>query len=144
MKKEQLFFSAFVIVVVGGLSYYFYQKGKEQPTTRDLPFDIKDKDGLPIKSPSDNSSLQMLAQNINSDLSGFNFLGQHDETPYQIALSLSNTDFVQLYNIYNTYFQPDSKETLTKWIENDKSIFYSPFETIKQAILKRLYSLDLR
>ncbi len=77
-------------------------------------------------------------------MKGLNLFGAHDIVPFQDALSLSDTDFTKLYNIFNTKYQQEYKETLTGWLTNESAVPYSPFETVKDNMLKRLGKLNLK
>lgn len=131
------------VVIVGVIAYYFYQKGKAKPTIENLPPDLSGTTTTTGTTPTSNSQLQELAGQIYEDAIGANVFSNHDESIYERALALSNTDFVQLYNIFNSLYQPELKETLHAIIDDQWAIPYTPWETIKNAMLNRFNSLHL-
>lgn len=129
------------IVVVGLITgIYFYRQGKKQTTIAPLPFD---NNGTNI--PSDIPKITTIAEQMYNDMKGINW--KHDASIYGNALSLSNTDFVELYNIYNTKYQADMG-TLTESIAGEWSditlLGADAWNTVKKSMLDRLASLNLK
>ena len=130
------------LALIAGTAWYFYRQGQKKPTIAGLPTDTQAGGGS-SSIPSDNARIESISERIYRDGAGFNVFANHDEQPYQDALALSNTDFVQLYNIWNSLHQAEFSETLKGFINDQWSVPYSPFATIKESILQRMDTLDL-
>lgn len=141
--KNTAILAIVVVAGVAGFAYYWYRQGAKKPTIAGLPAD-QQAGGGSSNVPSNNARLEQISEQIYRDGKGFNIFGNHDEVPYQDALALSNTDFVQLYNIWNSLHQAEFSETLKGFIEDQWAIPYTPFDTAKSAILKKFDTLDLQ
>jgi len=138
--SQRIGIAVFIIAASATVIYYFYKQGKNSALVNqaNLPPDLS-----PSGGTDSNANLSQIAQRMNADMSGLNILGWHDEVPYEDALALSNTDFVQLYNIYNALYQKDSGQTLTQWINAESYQPLSAWQAVQQAMIQRLTSLNL-
>jgi len=137
-------------LIVGGLIaltlllsfWYFYRQGKKTTTIAKLPTD--DPNTGNQSSGVGDSVISQISTDMYNDMKGLNWGSYHDETPFNSAMTLSDTDFVKLYNFFNTKYQKDSEATLTAWLNGEKAIPYSPFDSVKVVMLSRLGKLNLK
>lgn len=130
-----------VLIGIAGVGYYFYKKGKQEPTIGDVPEDTGGS-GTTSSGMTDDA-LQRLAGDIRRDCIGINVFANHDTDLYEVALSLSNRDFVRLYNMFNLMYQSQYEETMRQVIESQWAMPYSPFESLKESMSMRFDSLNL-
>jgi hypothetical protein len=111
------------------LAYYAYSKIPKKATVHG------------IQSASQ-SQLQSLASKLHEDISGLTFINAI--SLYQQAISLSDGDFIRLYNIYNELFQGQDGETLTEAVNGEFAWLgnYS-FKVVKEEFLSRCSALNL-
>lgn len=143
-KKQKVIVAGITItiIVIGGIAIYFYEKGKSQTTQATIPPDT-DGNGNLITTPTDTNNDTQIATQIYNDCNGIDWFADHDENIYSNALALSNTDFVAMYNIFNTLYQSKSGYTLTGIINASYAVPFSPWSASKQAMLARLGNLNL-
>lgn len=130
-----------VLVIIVALSFYFYKKGKKTTSIQYLPGDLpygNSGNGSNQTTGASNSEIKSIAQSMFADMDGFNIWG-HDIEPYQRASTLSDTDFVKLYNTFNALYQTESGETLTQWLVNEK--FYN--NEVTDSLITRCAKLNL-
>lgn len=141
LETKQVVIGFIILLILVGI--YFYYKGKDQVTISKLPPNDN------LTNPSGNSSgvgqsvLTQLATNLYNDMSGISWLSNHDESLFEQALALSNYDFTQLYNIYNTKYEKDNGKTLMQMVQSCVAIPYTAFETAKNGMINRFGSLNL-
>lgn len=130
------------LVVLVSVAIYFYKKGKKQVSVQVLPYDVAGEPtgtGQPgTGNGISNNQIKVLVQKLYDDMSGFNWSG-HDQAPYQEMSTLSDTDFVRVYNLFNTLYQKESEQTLREWIDNEKYAF----SFLTDSILQRMAKLNL-
>lgn len=141
--KVHMWIAISVIVVLIVFSVYFYRKGKKQTSIQALPGDLPGSNQA-NNNPAgiSNAEILQLTTDLYNDMQGVNFWG-HDNTLFQKLLTLSDTDFVKVYNTFNTSYQSTSGETLTQWIANETNVTGN-FMILKEAILDRCAKLNLR
>lgn len=135
--RLQIIISVIVLLLLAGLAYFFYRRGKKQVTLQYLPGDLPGNPSSGNVSGASNDEIKSLAIELHSDMDGFNAWG-HDYAPYERASQLSNTDLVKLYNAFNAMYQTQSGETLTSWISNER---YTRVD-LPSAIISRLIKLN--
>lgn len=140
MKKNAVYIIAGSALVLGVL-YFVYKQGKKSPSIAPIPTDTGGSSGSGVSLP--NGDLISLAGEIYRDCIGLDIFAAHDESIYQRALALSNTDFVRLYNIFNSAYQPMIEDTMRGLINDQWAIPYSPWATIREAMMKRFDTLNL-
>jgi len=138
--KQFLIIGAVILVVFIIIGIWFYRKGKKQVTIAEVPFDS------PFESSNSNnpysvsdSELVELSDRLYREMDGFGIW--RDADPYKDLIKLSDTDFVKVYNIFNTNHQSKSGETLKKWIENEYVI--GELASYIKSILDRMGRLNL-
>ena len=137
--KNILYIAGAILLFLILLSAYFYSKGKKTTTIAPLP-----PDAAGVATASSSADVSKLSSDLYSDMKGISWLANHNEVPYQEALTLSDTDFVKLYNDYNTKYQSLDGRTLTAWINACSAIPFTPFDTVKTAMISRLGKLNLK
>ena len=145
-QKKKLFIGAAILVLLLILGLIFYNKGRKTVTIAKLPVDDTGSGSSGSNSVGDSVVSQAVTEMYN-DMKGLNLFGYHDEAPYQTLMTFSDTDFVKAYNFFNTKYQVQEggglENTFTAWLKAEKAIPYSPFDTVKAAILARLGKLNL-
>lgn len=95
--------------------------------------------------PGGGSLVGQIAAALHADMAGLNFgiWQDHDLEPYQQALALSNTQFVELYNVFgDNYFSEGG--TLTQWLEDEIDMGADDaWIALKESMIQRLGSLNL-
>ena len=137
--KEYLYFTAGTIIIFAIVGIYFYRQGKKEITIAPLPGD-----NTGDNQPQDIPGLSSLAQEIYNDCNGLNWGTNHDEDIYKRALALNATNFVELYNIWNTKFQPITSETLTEYISDQWSLPGTQWRITKETMIARLGHENLK
>ncbi len=138
--KQILIIIAIVVVILITVGVWFYLKGKKTVTIQKPPLDDPNADQGTGNNPNavSNGQITAIASALFEDMKGFNWSG-HNSEPYKNLDSLSDTDFVNVYNTFNAAHQSDSKETLKQWIENEDYAF----SDITKSILERMGRLNL-
>lgn len=132
-----------ILIIVIAIAIYFYQKGKKTTTIAPVPIDRPgDTSGGNNTAGASDGELKQLAVDLFTEMDGFN--ATRDYIPYDRLLLLSDTDFVNVYNIFNTKYQGSSGETLVEWVAGEKYIWDDRFKTIKQNIASRAGRLGLK
>lgn len=140
--KRKLIIGTFLFLVFVAILWYAYRQGKKTTTIAKLPTDNVGS-GTQSTGVGD-AMISGTATSLYNDMKGLNLFGYHNEQPYSDAMTYSDTDFVKLYNIFNTKYQKDSSATLTEWINGESAVPYSPFDTIKTSFVARLGKLNLK
>lgn len=144
VSKQTIVVIGSALVAIGGLTWYAYDQGKKKHQRQPLPFDIIDEHGEITDQAQHLEVLQQIAGAMYDDMKGFNIFSIHNPTPYEQALALSNTNFVELYNIFNSRYQGENGETLTQWIMAEGTDpIGGVWTVITNAMLNRLNSLNL-
>lgn len=136
--KTHIWIAVIVLIMLVGLGYFFYRKGKKTVTIQSLPNDLPGGPTGGIAGAS-NNEIKLVANALYDDMKGYNYSG-HNYAPYSQAIAFSDTDIVKLYNAFNTLYQTESGETLKQWIEGE-SYYYSD---IPQSLLARFAKLNLK
>ena len=136
--KNNLYIGGAIVLLLLLLFWYFYSQGKKTTTIAKVPTD-----SAGASTASSSGTLTALSASLHSDMSGIDWLANHDESIFQQALTLSDTDFVNLYNDYNTTYQAADSKTLTAMINACYSIPFTAFATDKAAMISRLGKLNL-
>ncbi len=136
-KKQQniLFWTLFIGTLGGGVGLYFYLQGKKQPTFVTPP----DEGGGTLPDPE----IQQIASSVYADMKGVNVFGHNVQLWTSQVTTLSNTDFVRLYNAFNSKYQPDSGQTFTQWVQNETNLLLPQWTVVQQTVLNRCASLNL-
>lgn len=139
--KTILIVLAVLVVLIVGVAFYYYRKGKKQVTIQAPPLDNPTGgNGSQQNNPYGVSDSQILAiaGSLHKDMEGFNWNG-HDIEPFQNLNALSDSDFVRVYNVFNSKYQAESEETLKQWIESETFVF----DDVIDSILSRMARLNL-
>lgn len=137
--KQILIISAIVLVVFVIVGIWFYRKGTRQITIQEPPLDDPETDaGANNPYAVSKSEILQVVDGLYRDMQGFNWSG-HDIEPFEKLQSLSDTDFVNVYNVFNSKYQQESQETLKEWIESESFAF----DDIIDSILARMGRLNL-
>lgn len=133
-----------VVTGLGLLLWYAYEQGQKKNSAVKLPFDVNSQ-GTTTNQPTSLGVIQSIAGRIYNGDTGINvpLFSEHDEQAYQMALQLSNTDFTELYNVFNAKYQPDLKITMTKLINDQFAFADSTYGVLRVTMLNRLNSLNL-
>lgn len=138
--KQILITIAVITVILIAVGLWFYSKGKKQTTIKEPPLDNPIlNDGTNgtgvINNPNSVSSSEITAisNDLFEDMSGFNWSG-HNVEPYQRLSALSDTDFVNVYNVFNNAYQSQSGATLKQWIEAESYAFNDVTDSIKERM----------
>jgi hypothetical protein len=134
---------AFFVALAGGVAYYFYSQGKQTTTIKKDVYDTNP-DGNPTNVPQNIPYLTQLAGQVYDDLNGINLFANHNEQLYDETMSLSNTDFVGFYNIWNDTYQQEYGKPLKAAIEEHGALPFTPWATVKDAVLARMDTLKLK
>lgn len=134
--KQLLYSGIALLVVLIGIGWWFYHKGKKTTTIAAIPNDTPE--GANNSAGVSLSQISQIADALYTDMDGFNWAG-HDSQPYQDFESLSDTDFVKVYNTFNTKHQSEGNGTLKKWIEDEDYAF----DDVVDSILSRMGRLNL-
>ncbi len=132
--KQILITAVIVFLIIALISFHFYRKGKKTTTIVQPPAD--NGTGPAVNVPT--TTITAIANDLHTDMDGFNFSG-HDVKPYQELMALSNTDFVRVYNTFNTLFQGPSGQTLREWIESESYAF----DDVVESIIQRFNALNI-
>lgn len=142
--KQVLIILAVLLVILAVTGFYFYKKGKKKVTAVPLPSDKPVViDGEVQNNPFglSRASIAELSEQLYSDMKGLTILRDNDL--YSDWLRLSDTDFVDLYNIFNSKHQADSGATLKEWLYGEVGVWGSDFNALKKDILTRMSRLNL-
>ena len=131
--------AAIVVVIFIAIGIYFYLKGKKTTTIAPLPTDQPDPNQPNNANGVGAGMISQIADSLYNDMKGWNWLG-HDATPYKQLDSLSDTDFVAVYNDFNTKHQSESGETLVQWINGEQYAFAD----VQNSIRDRFGRLNLK
>lgn len=126
-----------LLILIIGFAYYFYSQGKKTTTIAAIPVDQPT--GTNNSAGVSDSEISQISSDLHADMDGFNYAG-HNVEPYQKLDGLSDTDFVKVYNLFNTNYQPASKETLKGWIDDEDYAF----NDVVESIIARMGRLDLK
>lgn len=135
--KQLLIIVAVVIVIFIAIGFWFYRKGRKKVTAVKPPLDNPNTGGNNTAGVS-NAEILSISDALFTDMDGYNWSG-HDVMPYQRLQALSDTDFVNVYNVFNSKYQPESGETLKQWINSE---MYA-FDDVIESILDRMARLNL-
>lgn len=141
--KMTLIYIGIALVVLIIVGVYFYRRGKKTVTIQQVPIDnpTQDNGGSTNNNPAGESqaAITELANRLYNEMNGTNFW--RDSAPYNDLLLLSDTDFVKVYNTFNTLHQAESAATLKAWLVDEYGI--GEFATFKEQILTRMGRLNL-
>src|SRR5574343_164625 len=123
-KKEKIILISIgaAIIIIAAVAFYFFKQGKKTTSIQYGPGEVPGNPGSGSQLGASNEEIKKIATGLYDDMDGFNWNG-HDMEPYKAALLLNDNDIIKLYNAFNTMYQPESGQTLTAWIENEK--FYN-------------------
>lgn len=138
--KQLLIVIGVVLLIVIAVGIWFYRKGKKQTTIAAPPADNAG-GGATNNNPAgvSNSEISMLADALYQEMDGVSLWRNID--PYIDLMVLSDTDFVKVYNMFNTKHQAEGDGTLKEWIESESGI--GEFATVQAAIVARMARLSL-
>jgi len=131
---------AVIIVVILIAAIILYRTGKKKGQSEGV---------INISKPPEDGGgkltideINVLVKSIYDDMAGVNFAG-HDIETWKKILSLSNTDFVKVYNEFNNDYQVKSKESLKSWLQNESSYLQPQWDLVKQTVIERMNNLNL-
>ncbi len=127
------------IVIVILVAVLFYIKGRKTVTIAKLPTDP----GGNATAASE-GEISRIATALYNDMNGFNWFFSHSTAPYSDALTLSDTDFVKLYNFFNTKYQKESGETLVGWMNAENVLPTDSIYTLMGQMNSRFGKLNLK
>jgi hypothetical protein len=135
-----------VLLLVFGILYFVYRKGKKAGTFSNAPLP-SDNPNSPGGSQVINSNAQAIRElsiRLYNDMKGTNVLGRDIES-YQNLLLMSDTLFTAVYNDFNSLYYKESKETLTQWIKNENFWLTNGFtgSQLKDLLIARFAKLNL-
>jgi hypothetical protein len=145
--KQILIIVAVVLVILVIVGIWFYRKGKKQTTIAPYVNDTPGATGSGSTTGTGTnnpagvsvSQISMISQALFNEMDGFNVW--RDTKPFTDLMILSDTDFVKVYNKFNTDYQAEGDGTLKQWIEDESGV--GEFATIREAILQRMARLNL-
>lgn len=135
--KKQIIIIVSVITLLAVMAFYFYKKGKNTVTLQSLPGELPGNNGSGNVLGASNDEIKRTANLLYQDMNGFNIWG-HDYAGINAASVLNDNDLIKLYNTFNTTYQKESGETLTKWMDGE---FWS-YPDIPANIVLRLKKLN--
>ncbi len=141
--QKYLIIGAIVFVVLISVGVWFYRKGKKQTTIQKVPNDNPTGSGPNNPYTVGSPNITQLVQDLHSDMSGLN-LFNNDASVYTRLMTLSDTDFVNVYNTFNSKYQIPSGQTLKEWIEGEQQYWGSDFSVIKPTVISRMGRLNLK
>lgn len=142
----------FLLLIVGLVVYFAGKsKGKLQSTINlsnpviDNPYDQNNQGNV-----TSTAEVKQLSEAIYNDMNGSNVVN-HDIDTWNRVLSLSDTDFIRVYNEFDTAHQKDSGQSLAQWVNNETAytlgnLFGTNFgwSNVKDIVLKRMARLNLK
>ena len=139
--KTYLIVAGIVLLIIIAVGIWFYRKGKKQVTILPPPLDNPNSTGDTKNNPYSvaSASITELSERLYDDMKGFNVW--RDNEPYKKLIGLSDTDFVKVYNAFNTAHQSEGNGTLKGWLQDESGI--GEFSTLKDEILTRMGRLNL-
>lgn len=129
---------AVVMITMIILGIWAYRKGKKQVTIAKLPLDNA-VTGSNNPAGVSQAEIVAIADALYRDMDGWNLSG-HKVEPYQKLNALSDTDFVNAYNTFNTLHQSEGDGTLKEWIESETFVF----DDVVESIIARMGRLNLK
>lgn len=90
---------------------------------------------------SSEAEVRTLAEKLYKDMRGIS--GYHSADPWNDLLAMSDTDFIRVYNEFDTEYQKDSGETLVQWVNDQWAVPLTQWATIKDTLLQRFSKLNL-
>ncbi|MBS1645701.1 MAG: hypothetical protein JST67_00025 [Bacteroidetes bacterium] len=141
--KTTLIISVVVILLLISISWYFYYKGSKKtviaPLVQDNPSSQSSQNNPAGISDTD---VKQISSDIENEIHGYHVLG-HDPTPYQRLLSLSDTDFVRVYNQWNTDYQQSEGQTLAKMVAGEWVLYDPAWDALQTSMNERFSKLNL-
>ena len=139
--KQILTIVVIVIVIIITIAIWFYYKGKHTTIIAPVPLDVPGS-----TDPNNNAGglsdndINTLVQALYADMSGITVW--RNDAIYEQLSSLSNTDFVKVYNAFNVKYDNDNTgQTLKGWIDGEYGI--GEFSTAQSNIDNRFAALNL-
>ena len=140
--RTMVIIGAIVFVIIVAVGIYFYTRGKKTVTIQPPPMDDPNSTGADNNPGGVGSaSILKLVGELYAAMKGVNV--DTDVTPFNDLMELSDTDFVNVYNTFNSKYQKDSGETLYEWVYNEKAGWFSDFGAVKKSVLNRMKRLNL-
>jgi hypothetical protein len=128
------------LIVLLFLLYIYFQgkkSGKKgQSLQVDVPLDVVIGGNVAI----DGTKVRQIATELHNDMDGYNWQG-HDEEIYNRYSQLSDSEFISVYNDFNTRYFNEGEGTLFEWIDNETYVGY--WDVIENVILPRMAALNL-
>lgn len=142
-----LYIGLFFLLLFIIIGIVIYRSGKKSgDTTLNLSNPLTDdpKASNNQGEQSSQSTINTLAGALYTDMNGASLT--RDITNWQSAMVLSDTDFIKLYNTFNSKYQLQSGSTFTQWV-NDESSFWTlndSWPVTRNTIQQRLAKLNLK
>lgn len=144
--KQKAIFVGIILVVLGGIIWFAYSKGASKTVIAPLVNDSPDNNTPGISD----TEVNQIAQSLYDDMSGFNLLG-HKTQPYESLLALSDTDFLRVYNKFNSSDYSGGK-TLEEWVNDEYDItdptgiyaFNQQYTALISSIKERFAKFNLK
>ncbi len=138
-----MYVAVFVLILIVSIAFYFYHSGKKTTTLQAVPGDVPGShDANNNPAGASNTDILELANELHQDMKGTNFFG-HNNDLFSKLLTYSDTDFVRLYNAFNTLYQQEGQGTFIQWVKDETNVTGN-FITLKDAILDRGAKLNLQ
>lgn len=128
-----------ILIVVIAIIYGVYRwgKSKTEPSIKDLPKKVTG--GLTKVEIED---LSALAKNLHSDMEGLSFT--NDEKLYYKASVLTDRMLIGLSNVFNSYYEVNSGQSLLQWLKNESfTSMFNDIDVYADTIEMRLVDLGL-
>lgn len=139
MDKNKIAIGAGVTIGVALVVFLVYKAMTKEPDFNAVP------------PPPEGLHIRQMAMRLHSDMDGINVT--RDMDMYNEFLSMSNADFVAVYNDFGELFFAGSGQTLRQWIEGENfaltSSVFTPWSIyagteMKTALLNRFNELNLQ
>lgn len=126
MTNKQIIIIVSIVVVILLVAFYLtYRAGKKMTDPNKVKIG-SDEAGTTALTQQEVDSLKALALSIHSDMDGLNWKGWNNSL-YEKAGLLSDTELVALSNIFNTLYENESGQTFLQWL-NAENFSYGSVE----------------
>jgi hypothetical protein len=136
VKKEILYPIIGTAIFLGLAGFLLYRSGKKAGKGEKPSIIVPEAQGQ-VES---NETITALANSLYQDMNGLNWLG-HTNKYYEQAMQLNDVDLLRLYDAFNSAYQPESKQTLTEWLDNEGAFSEPQFAEVANQLIDRLRKL---
>lgn len=132
----------FILIILGVVIYFWAKsKGKAEGTINITAPPTDNPTGNTSVSSSE-AEIQSVASELYQDMKGAAW--GHEIAPWKRWLQMSDTDFVRVYNQFNTDHQVESQETMKQWVEGEQGWTQLDWTELKNTALTRMAKLNLK